>query len=1512
MKKLIILILLLLPAWVMAQQTRPTTPVQKPQNTPYLDTSTGIRWFFDGVNFFAVAPFTPPNTVLTGLGMSVVSSTLTVATGTWRIGNVVYTLSPAKNFTLKPRDSVYYRYEAVYATGVNNGIGIKVDSVTPFPIQHQFGADTLAVGYVLITPVGTSIIPPSPTNQFVFSNPLVQQFGAYPWVTTLKADTIKVAGQYIFPSRRGLSGQVLQDDGAGNLFWSNQAIYLPGFGLQLTGQTFSGDSLVFVTHKALMDTLLNNAAHFNPTQFTISNDTISLIGGGGSDSTLYKTNGVLPNRYIQLNYNSEFLLGDTINYYGLYTHLRSDSTYRSALFAGNPSGSQQAGFTADGLGYLNMTAIKDAVQKTITIDAQSGGKMLISNTLNEGLINNEDHTAWELANDKALISTLGAKMLISDSLAAHPTGNIYNIDGTLTGNRAVNLLRHSLSFATSAVGGSNTGFGIDTVSVAMQATATGGTESANVTVSNSGSGASVAMQRNYFGTTAGISLPGLAGVGAGIHDGLGYGLFYDASSDYVNALADPSLNPLLILPKEANDLLYAPIGVVGTFLPLTFPSDQTVNTNGFGFNINSAYHSGGVGFSIDSIGGFYNTARSSDNAYVSLFAQDSTHLELTHSGPVNGNSVIVNNNNTLLRYTKVSGGATTAIEFGADYSGLLVRDQIGHRGLVEDSTSVDENGYTDYNYISKKYGDSSYVHLGDAVNIYNSDGTVSTGGGFRNVYLNTNEIDWHGSAFDIKMWPSGNLGIVGSGQADNGWALYVTQSGISGMLQVGEFSVDASSHAQSGTASPGDNSTRVATTAFVTAAISGISSGITALTGDVTASGTGSVAATLATVNFTTGSFGDATHVGSFAVNGKGLITAASSIAITFPVTASNSVAFTNKTGNISQWTNDSGYITTISGIAAGGELAGTYPNPTLLNSAVIAKVLTGYSSGAGTVASTDNILQAIQKLNGNDALRLTNPLTTTGDIIYSSSGSTAARLAIGGANTVLHGGTTPSYSSVANADLANSTISGVALGSNLAALTATNSTLTFSGSYTGATARDVGINLSTANSWGANIGFSANATYNFGSTGNNALNTFTNIVNSNTSLTLATSAANSIIFSQNSAESARFNASGRLLIGATTDDGAGKVQAYNNGIATTITNGITIANTTASLVGTTRQISPGTHYGAHVWNTTATAADNWADWIEYADVTSGLTPTTTLTWASSRTTTSTPSYTTRMTLDNSGLLSGVSGLTATGTVTGNGINGTTFVQSPTITAPNNNQTLAIGGTRTFNAANTAINLNTGSITNSTGQINVVSITPIYNQTSTAAATDLLINRTQTAVGSGAQLLIDAQVSNTSKFSVSNTGLIQSQALTASKVVFTDASKNLTSTGIGTSSQLIAGDGSLVSAPLIQGSADLTAQTAAGNITTFTVGASTATFNISSYINVTAVSVDVIQGQITYTDENNTAQTVSLANISAIGNSSYSPVTIRAKNATVITVKTNLTTGAGSITFDAGARITQF
>ena len=83
---------------------------------------------------------------------------------------------------------------------------------------------------------------------------------------------------------------------------------------------------------------------------------------------------------------------------------------------------------------------------------------------------------------------------------------------------------------------------------------------------------------------------------------------------------------------------------------------------------------------------------------------------------------------------------------------------------------------------------------------------------------------------------------------------------------------------------------------------SDVDTGITQLTGDITAGpGSSSQVATLATVNGNVGSFGSATQVGTFTVNGKGLITAASNTTITPNFTnvlggTAGSVIFSNGT----------------------------------------------------------------------------------------------------------------------------------------------------------------------------------------------------------------------------------------------------------------------------------------------------------------------------------------------------------------------------------------------------------------------------------------------------------------------------------------------------------------------------------------------------------------------------------------------------------------------------------------
>lgn len=67
--------------------------------------------------------------------------------------------------------------------------------------------------------------------------------------------------------------------------------------------------------------------------------------------------------------------------------------------------------------------------------------------------------------------------------------------------------------------------------------------------------------------------------------------------------------------------------------------------------------------------------------------------------------------------------------------------------------------------------------------------------------------------------------------------------------------------------------------------------------------------------------------------------------------------------------------------------------------------------------------------------------------------------------------------STIATSQLSANTISGIALGSNLANLAATNSTLTFSGTYNGSAARTIAINLANANTWTATQTFSAATT---------------------------------------------------------------------------------------------------------------------------------------------------------------------------------------------------------------------------------------------------------------------------------------------------------------------------------------------------------------------------------------------------------------------------------------------------
>ena len=156
------------------------------------------------------------------------------------------------------------------------------------------------------------------------------------------------------------------------------------------------------------------------------------------------------------------------------------------------------------------------------------------------------------------------------------------------------------------------------------------------------------------------------------------------------------------------------------------------------------------------------------------------------------------------------------------------------------------------------------------------------------------------------------------------------------------------------------------------------------------------------------------------------------------------------------------------------------------------------------------------------------------------------------------------------------------------------------------------------------------------------------------------------------------------------------------------------------------------------------------------------------------------PAGTTSTAWSTAGTLGGFNGPSGfTGNLIDAQVNGTSFFKvnsAGTITAPS----LVASGTSFMaridpTAATSTLNLNaasvsqanlfkvtmTGTMTQTSGSNGSLTITPTYNQASgTAANTDLLINRTETAVGSGTQNLFDAQVAAVSKFRINNKGHI--------------------------------------------------------------------------------------------------------------------------------------------------------
>jgi hypothetical protein len=195
---------------------------------------------------------------------------------------------------------------------------------------------------------------------------------------------------------------------------------------------------------------------------------------------------------------------------------------------------------------------------------------------------------------------------------------------------------------------------------------------------------------------------------------------------------------------------------------------------------------------------------------------------------------------------------------------------------------------------------------------------------------------------------------------------------------------------------------------------------ITALTGDATASGPGSAALTLATVNSNVGTFVSTT------VNAKGLVTAAGNLtgdgttsgaALTLATVNSNVGSFGSSTSIPSLTVNAKGLVTAASGnvvIAPAGTLTGTTLASNVVTSSLtsVGTITTGVWTGT-TLAIANGGTGATSKAAAFDAL---SPMTTGGDLIYGGASGTGTRLANGTAGQFLKSNGTTAAPSWADA----------------------------------------------------------------------------------------------------------------------------------------------------------------------------------------------------------------------------------------------------------------------------------------------------------------------------------------------------------------------------------------------------------------------------------------------------------------------------------------------------------------